>query len=130
MVLLEDVDAAAGAAVGMATAGSAESLAAVAGAGVTGASGSGTGEAGESSERWGGGGGRGVGGGRGGGDSLLTLPGLLNALDGVGAVDGRLLFMTCHRAESLVGTGNTARLSSDEARTLVSCVKWHANGIP
>ena len=31
----------------------------------------------------------------------LTLPGLLNALDGVGAVDGRLLFMTCHRASSL-----------------------------
>ena len=37
----------------------------------------------------------------GGSASLLTLPGLLNALDGVGAVDGRLLFMTCHRATSL-----------------------------
>ena len=34
-------------------------------------------------------------------DRGLTLPGLLNALDGVGAVDGRLLFMTCHRASSL-----------------------------
>ena len=35
------------------------------------------------------------------GDAPLTLPGLLNALDGAGAVDGRLLFMTCHRAEAL-----------------------------
>lgn len=34
-------------------------------------------------------------------DAPLTLPGLLNALDGAGAVDGRLLFMTCHRAEAL-----------------------------
>ena len=31
----------------------------------------------------------------------LTLPGLLNALDGVGAADGRLLFMTCRDADAL-----------------------------
>ena len=33
--------------------------------------------------------------------SGLTLPGLLNALDGVGAADGRLLFMTCRDADAL-----------------------------
>ena len=50
----------------------------------------------------GGGGGGGVGhspGARSGGG--LTLPGLLNALDGVGAADGRLLFMTCRDADAL-----------------------------
>jgi chaperone BCS1 len=95
VVLLEDVDAAAGAAVGAASApGAAVGGVGSEGGAVRGGFGSGGGSGG------GGGGGGGSGGG-GGGDSLLTLPGLLNALDGVGAVDGRLLFMTCHRAESL-----------------------------
>ena len=78
VVLLEDVDAARGAAVGSRT-GEAMNRASPTSSG-------------------------GVGGGR--RESFdaaggLTLPGLLNALDGVGAVDGRLLFMTCHRASSL-----------------------------
>lgn len=78
VVLLEDVDAAAGAAVGAA---SAAVVGTEGGAGAR-AVGSGPGSGGSA-------------------ESVLTLPGLLNALDGVGAVDGRLLFMTCHRAESL-----------------------------
>ena len=87
VVLLEDVDAAAGAAVGTSS------------ATISGGGGGGGGEVGVGgkirpmSGEFGGGGG--------GSETLLTLPGLLNALDGVGAVDGRLLFMTCHRAESL-----------------------------
>ena len=48
--------------------------------------------------RSGGGGGGGEEDGGGGG---LTLPGLLSALDGVGAADGRLLFMTCRDASAL-----------------------------
>jgi chaperone BCS1 len=36
-----------------------------------------------------------------GGGGGLTLPGLLSALDGVGAADGRLLFMTCRDASAL-----------------------------
>ena len=81
VVLLEDVDAARGAAVGSRT-GEAMNRARPTSPGGGGGGGSGRRE---SFER----------------ESGLTLPGLLNALDGVGAVDGRLLFMTCHRASSL-----------------------------
>lgn len=86
VVLLEDVDAAAGAAVGTTSAPAQPPRESA--------------TKGGSAHSW-----LSSGGGSGGvgsyGDSRLTLPGLLNALDGVGAVDGRLLFMTCQRADAL-----------------------------